>query len=381
MNIALLNAGFDSDLESEEQLLARYWHIPNLAAALAELGHRVVVVQAFHRSGTRQDNAVRFEFVAPANPGRGNWIEFSGFGDIAPVLQQCRPHAVHLFGLSMPALRRDTGRWCRRHDALLCASYHGGRPPRRPLQWWRMRRSLRDTSVFCFPDAASAGQWRTARLVPRQSTVCELPEVSSAFSGIEKLQARRMLGIDGNPVLAWAGRLNANKDPLTALRAMTRIVREWPHANIVFAFQSGELLPAVNAFLDGHDELSGRITLLGRRPHDEMQALFSAADFFVHTSHREWGSNVLVEAMACGAIPATTNIPSLCALTRTLDCAMSFGPGDDESLAAQLLAFPLAGIERASAAVKSEFRERLSYRAIARAYTAALGDLVSGRNS
>ena len=50
MNVCLLNAGFDTRFTSAEQLLDFYQNVPNLAEALAEHGHQVVALQAFHRN-------------------------------------------------------------------------------------------------------------------------------------------------------------------------------------------------------------------------------------------------------------------------------------------------------------------------------------------
>ena len=54
---------------------------------------------------------------------------------------------------------------------------------------------------------------------------------------------------------------------------------------------------------------------LGRLPHERLAAYYSAADIFVSGSHREGSGYALIEAMACGAIPCVTDIPSFRAIT------------------------------------------------------------------
>jgi len=61
--------------------------------------------------------------------------------------------------------------------------------------------------------------------------------------------------------------------------------------------------------------LRERVTLVGAVPHDQIGAWFSAADIFVSGSHHEGSGYSLIEAMACGATPCVTNIPSFRALT------------------------------------------------------------------
>jgi glycosyltransferase involved in cell wall biosynthesis len=61
--------------------------------------------------------------------------------------------------------------------------------------------------------------------------------------------------------------------------------------------------------------LRERVTLVGAVPHDQIGAWFSAADVFVSGSHHEGSGYSLIEAMACGAAPCVTSIPSFRALT------------------------------------------------------------------
>ncbi len=54
--------------------------------------------------------------------------------------------------------------------------------------------------------------------------------------------------------------------------------------------------------------LGDRVRLLGSRPHDELPALYGAADALVLASSREGWANVLLEAMACGTPVIASNV-------------------------------------------------------------------------
>ena len=64
------------------------------------------------------------------------------------------------------------------------------------------------------------------------------------------------------------------------------------------AFQDDALLNDVESFLATSKALAERTRLLGKLEHPEMEVLFSAADCYVSTSRREYGSNTLVEAFS-----------------------------------------------------------------------------------
>ena len=370
MNICLVNGGYDGWLTSTDQLLEKYWHVPGLADALAERGHQVTAIQAFSHNGSQQLERAAIKFVEADGERGAEWVEFRNFETLFNVLEDCRPDVVHVFGLTLLPVMHAVGRWCVRRGAVATASFHGGRPAVNPLAWLRQRRALSPFSAVFFSNGTAAERWRRAMLLSGRPEIVLAPEVSSPFTRLPKQASRQHLQIDGQPLFVWAGRLHPMKDPFTALNGLKHILRRWPDARLVMVYQTEELLNEIETFLVNDERLNNRVIMLGALDHNEMESLFSAADFFVHTSRREHGSNVLVEALSCGAIPVVSNIPSLSAMTARVEPAIRFEVGDYDTLARQVLEIPLDNIDERSRQVESAFNTYLSYPVLARKYDA-----------
>lgn len=363
MNICLLNAAFGRQFETTEALFAKYWHLTCLAEALVDRGMSVTVLQRFHAASRYETAGVHYRTFA------------GSVGSALREIDNDPMNAVHLIGLTQVSPLRALVRWAANTSCRVTASFHGGDLRRQPLRRWLQRRALRNVSVLLFPADETVAEWRALGLVNAQTKVLVVPEISSPFAGTAKAGARAELGIKGDPVIAWAARLNTNKDPMTVLRAFEVVQQHWRDAEIVLAYQSAELMPDIEAFLAQRPQLAARVRLVGELPHARMETLFSAADFFVQASSREIGGNSLIEAMSCGAIPLVTDIPSFRRLTAPVDAARLFVPQDSDDLAAKILAFDGADLEELRQQVRRHFEESLSYPAIARAYIEALQSL------
>src|SRR5690606_5466872 len=121
----------------------------------------------------------------------------------------------------------------------------------------------------------------------------------------------------------------------------------------------------------------------GRRPHAEMEALFNSADFFLQASRREYGGYAALEAMACGALPVVTDIPSFRQMTGNGRYGILFPPGDRDTLARRVLAVEPGAIPALATAGQERFGREFSYPAMARRllaiYDKVLEEQKSGR--
>ncbi|HWQ14603.1 MAG TPA: glycosyltransferase family 4 protein, partial [Roseiflexaceae bacterium] len=246
----------------------------------------------------------------------------------------------------------------------LVLHYHGGYPPRNPLARAALRAGLGRAARLLFTTREHARPFVETGLVDG-AQVAVLMETSSAFRPLPQDKARCATGMHGDPVFLWAGRLHPVKDPLTALRAFAQIAAARPAARLYMHYLTAELEEEVRAFLAARPGLAARVELRGRAPFERMEAIYSSADFLLQASRREFSGCAVLEAMACGAIPAVSDIPSFRAMTCGGRYGVLFPPGDAAALARGVLAIPPAEIPARAAAVRAHFERALSFPALA----------------
>jgi glycosyltransferase involved in cell wall biosynthesis len=144
---------------------------------------------------------------------------------------------------------------------------------------------------------------------------------------------------------------------------------------------SDELLPEIRSRLAASPFLAERVRLLGKLPYTTMPTFLSAADVFVLGSHKEGSGYSLIEALACGAVPAVTDIPSFRAITGGGAIGALWPPDRPESLAHALRWLAGNDLERASAAARAHFDANLSWRAIGRRALEVYRDVAATRQA
>ena len=124
------------------------------------------------------------------------------------------------------------------------------------------------------------------------------------------------------------------------------------------------MLGEVRARLGGDPRLAGRVHLLGRVPHAQVETLLRASDLYVSGSRAEGSGYAAIEAMACGVTPVLTDIPAFRALTDDGRIGRLWPCGDAQRLAEALLleATKPTSPER----VRAHFDARLSFDAVGR---------------
>lgn len=138
------------------------------------------------------------------------------------------------------------------------------------------------------------------RVVPNGIDLDALPAFTLARDA-----ARAALGFDPRRrLVAQVGRLEPQKDHPTFLAAAAAIAAEDPAVDFLVVGEGAER-PALEALV-GRLGLAGRVRLTGLR--DDVPALLAAVDVLALTSTYEGFPNVVVEAMATGAVAVATDV-------------------------------------------------------------------------
>jgi glycosyltransferase involved in cell wall biosynthesis len=300
---------FVDPLGREPETLLREW--PSLAAvavAARSAVERVTVVQASTVPGVIVQSGVTFHFVAPDGSG----VSVTRSHTFRALVRDLAPDAFHVHGLAFGSEVQDLHALAPSVPILL--QDHADRVPR----FWRRRawrRGAAAASGMSFCASAQAEPFRHAGLLPPGIEIFEVPESTSSFTPADAAAARAATGLRGDPALLWVGHLDANKDPLTVLDGVSIAVRDLPGLQLWCCYATAPLESAVEARIARDATLRDRVHLLGGVPHERVEQLMRAADLFVLGSHREGGSFALIEAVAAGASPVVTDIPSSRALT------------------------------------------------------------------
>jgi glycosyltransferase involved in cell wall biosynthesis len=377
--LRVVHVGFDSDIHRREPsaLLDAWPTLTAVAAACTRAGVSVHVVQAAHRDELIERDGIAFHFVKePAVPAR------SAFRVSMPRrprklierVKSLAPDVVHVNGLNHPMAVRQLATALR--DTALIVQDHGTIEPR---GWRRMawRWAYRPIDAVAFTAREQAQPYFDAGVFRSALPVFGIVEGSSTFNPGDREASRGTTGMSGDPCMLWTGRLDANKDPLTALNAFEIAAHELPDAHLWCCFGTAPLLDEVTERLARSPILRGRVTLLGARPHREMEARYRAADFFVQTSHREGSGYSLIEALACGTPPLVTDIPPS---RRMVGDAGSLTPvGDARALGAAMIAWAARDRLRLRSAARARFDQALTFDVIGRDLRAAYEQLAAAR--
>jgi glycosyltransferase involved in cell wall biosynthesis len=371
LHVAQIGFFNDPQERAPEEILEAWSTLVDVAEAAGPAGVQVSVVQACTRRAKLERNGVRYYFLP--------FEEQSGSGSLAPLGEQLRtltphpPQLLHVHGLGFP--RQVSSLAAILPDLPIVLQDHASRPPR----IWRRglwRRGLAVAAGVAFCAADQAQPFAAAGLLATRTRVYEIAESTSRFAPGDRAVARRGTGVAGDPAVLWVGHLDANKDPLTVLEGVSSAARVLPALRLYCCFGIAPLLRAVEERIGGDPHLRGRVQLLGRVPHEQIEQLMRAADIFVLGSHREGSGYALIEALACGLPPVVTDIPSFRALTGAGAVGRLWPCGDAQKLGAALQSVASRARDDERRAVRTHFDRELSFDALGGKLTAMYRDVI-----
>ncbi|HEY9130284.1 MAG TPA: glycosyltransferase family 4 protein [Dyella sp.] len=347
------------------------WHsLADIAEAVASADVRVTVIQASTRTERIVRNGIDYRFIdigtdtAPASRA----LRYSA------CLDELDVDVVHAHSLGFADEAFAIGQ--RRPGLPQILQDHADRVP----PWWRRlqaRRWYTAAAGVAFTAAAQAQPWLDAGLFGALLPVFAIPESSNRFSPGSRMQARERTGLYGDPCVLWVGHLTSGKDPMTALEGVARAVERLPGLRLYCAFGRAPLRDAVQRRIDGDARLQGRVQLLGKVPHADIETLLQAADLFLAASLGESCGYAAMEALACGVPTVLSDIPSFRALTDGGRVGQLFPCGDAARLADALVS--VATIRPSVSQVRAHFDAHLSFAAVGRLWADAYAHVLEHR--
>jgi glycosyltransferase involved in cell wall biosynthesis len=366
VRVAQVNCVLDPQRCDPEALLTAWHTLPAVAEATAGAGAEVVVVQASHAGAKFTRRGVRYHF-----------IPVGAAGSLAPwrlrhAVQEVAPDIVHLQGLDFPL-----------HARLLSTLMppvlvqdHASNAAQRGLG--RLRRwGYAHAAAALFTAEAQAEAFRAARQLPAKASIFVVPESSSGFEPGDPAEARLQTGVGGNPAILRIGRLDSNKDPLTAIEAFRLARQRLPRAELWLVYGTDALLPMLERRLAEEPALARHVHLLGRVPHAQVEQLCRACDLLLATSHREGSGYALIEALACGLPPVVSDIAPFRALVGNLSVSRFAPPGDALAFAKGLISLARQSGAQRRAAVRGHFDVHLAFSAVGRRLVDIYGAVIA----
>jgi glycosyltransferase involved in cell wall biosynthesis len=376
MRVCYVSPFYPPEVREADRMLAAWPLLSRLPPELAALGHDVTVLAHATKPDRRTIAGVDYRFIDAGRPVRAlagavhRWKARHGPAYYLPAfrltraLRAARPDVVHVAGMTLDLQLAQIIRACRRPAVPIVVHYHGGTPDRGRLRRLQ-RRNLAAISRALVTTREQAEPWISEGLLGWEQ-VAQVVETSSPFDGIDRGAARAMTGMCGDPVYLSTGRLHPIKDPLTMLRGFARIAAAQPDARLYAYYLTDELLPRVRELLGETPTLAARVELRGRADLEEMEAIYSSADFLLQASLREWSGLAVLEAMSCGCVPIVSDIPSFRTMTGDGKAGRLFPAGDPGALARVALAVSDGDRSRMARQTKEYFENELSFKAMAR---------------
>ena len=317
----------------------------------------VISIEQINYSGEYFQNGVQYVFL---NYGKKKELFPK---QLHTRVKELKPDIVFIHSMNFPfqilQLRRKLGT-----SVPIIVQNHAEKPWN-GWRLWLQRRADRVIDAYLFTSRAMAKSWEEKYIITNAGKVHEVMEASSVFFPIDNTTAKQQTKVTGEPVFLWVGRLDANKDPLTVVRAFLRFAGGQPNARLYMIFHTDELLAIIKNEISRHPHGQQLIQLVGKVEHEAMQYWFNSAAFIIAASYYEGSGVAVCEAMSCGCIPIVTGIDAFRKLTNNGACGRLYEVGNEEQLVKILNETRSIDLAEEKEKVLHQFHSQLSFEAIA----------------
>jgi len=361
---------YDDKLATPKEQLQQHYTTVGWAEALAKKGAEVIVLKRFHQEASLKLNGVQYDFIN--DHFKENLLGWQIPWKLLRKIVSLEPDVVLLHEFSR-SIQTFLLRKLLKKKTAVVIQHHGG-----PIVHG-IKKSLHDrfNSVadgYFFTTVCQGEQWfRNKKL---HSKILPVMEGATFFNYDsrnagemccyqDRSVSRKLTKMIGEPVFLWVGRLDENKDPLTVLDGFELVFEKLPNAALYMIYSEDKLIREVRKKISDYAILKSRVHLVGKIPHEEIQAWYQSADYFVLGSHYEGSGYALSEALRCGCVPIVTDIPSFRMMTAEGRLGALWEAGNKDAFA-EAVAFASGKPLRTEANNSVEFfKNNLSFDAIA----------------
>lgn len=242
---------------------------------------------------------------------------------------------------------------------------HRAEKPFSGFKLWLQKLADKFVDGYFFASKEFGSQWMKKGIIRDAGKIHEVLHVSSHFHLQNRKIARDKTGVNGSPVYLWVGRLDANKDPVTVVKAFFQLLHQQPTAKLYLIYQSDELLAEVSSLVSADTAAAQAVQLVGKVAHEKLEDWYNSADFLISSSHYEGSGIAVAEAMSCGCIPILSNIVSFRRITGPGKCGLLYEAGNSHALFEVLQQSLTLNMEEEQKKVVEQFQNELSFTAIA----------------
>ncbi|MCS6949336.1 MAG: glycosyltransferase [bacterium] len=283
--------------------------VNTLRRELRRRGHRVTVVTAQHAQASPQEEGVirlpSFSWLfAPDYP-------LPQPRPLPQLHRFFRENRVDVIHVQIPFLLGVEGmRLGQRYGVPVVAHYHTlydrylhyvpilPEGALRALLWWHLRRFYRRAQATIVPSRFARQYLERFGVRPRHVEVIPTGVQFHPLQ-VERQEARERYGLSPErPVLVYVGRLAREKNLNLLLEMLPLVRREVPDV-LLWLVGGGNAEKALHTWIQRRG-LTESVRLQGRVPHEQISAVYAAADLFVFPSVTETQGLVLWEAQAHG---------------------------------------------------------------------------------